>query len=52
VREWLRARHARAVLVRPDFYVFGTGASDVDALINTLADVLSAPPMPRQERAA
>jgi 3-(3-hydroxy-phenyl)propionate hydroxylase len=52
VREWLRARHARAVLVRPDFYVFGTGAGDVDALVNTLADVLSAPPMPRQERAA
>jgi len=52
VREWLRARHARAVLVRPDFYVFGTAAGDVDALVNTLADVLAAPPMPCQERAA
>ena len=38
--DWLDARRAEAVLVRPDFYVFGTG--DPAELINQVAVALSA----------
>jgi 3-(3-hydroxy-phenyl)propionate hydroxylase len=37
---WLEARAARAVLVRPDFYVFGTAAEDVEGLIDQLGRTL------------
>ncbi|MEG3167953.1 bifunctional 3-(3-hydroxy-phenyl)propionate/3-hydroxycinnamic acid hydroxylase [Sphingomonas sp. LB3N6] len=33
VQAWLSARNATAVLVRPDFYVFGLAAGDLTALI-------------------
>jgi 3-(3-hydroxy-phenyl)propionate hydroxylase len=39
LRQWLDAKGAVAVLIRPDFYVFGTVASapEVDALVRDLA---------------
>jgi 3-(3-hydroxy-phenyl)propionate hydroxylase len=51
VRDWLQARSAGAVLIRPDFYVFGTGAEAtplVSSLVTALSDTASAP----RERAA
>ena len=50
LRGWLEARQARAVLVRPDFYVFGTCAGDPEELVDGLALALGCPQ--RQERAA
>jgi 3-(3-hydroxy-phenyl)propionate hydroxylase len=37
---WLQARAARAVLLRPDFYVFGTAVEDVEGLVDQLARTL------------
>jgi 3-(3-hydroxy-phenyl)propionate hydroxylase len=37
---WLDSRNARSVLVRPDFYVFGTAAELPDSLIDSLAGAL------------
>lgn len=37
--DWLRARNASCVLVRPDFYVFGTG-TDPASLLEELAGIL------------
>jgi 3-(3-hydroxy-phenyl)propionate hydroxylase len=40
--EWLAGHDACAVLVRPDFYVFGTSGWDVSALLERLRDKLRA----------
>jgi len=40
LRTWLDARGASTVLVRPDFYVFGTSSDDVEALVERLAKAL------------
>jgi 3-(3-hydroxy-phenyl)propionate hydroxylase len=40
LQDWLQARAARAVLVRPDFYVFGTAVEDVEGLVDQLAGTL------------
>ena len=37
---WLDRHHVDAVLVRPDFYVFGTARGELDSLVATLADRL------------
>ena len=38
LQNWLHARAARAVLVRPDFYVFGTGREVADAAVFLASD--------------
>jgi 3-(3-hydroxy-phenyl)propionate hydroxylase len=50
IRQWLAARNTRAVLVRPDFYVFGV-ADDPALLIRWLADAIGEP-SPVKEKAA
>ena len=49
--EWLSSRDATAILVRPDFYVFGVAArqEDVDPLIGKLKSALSAVTMPHDD---
>ena len=49
---WLLSRNAKAVLVRPDFYVFGTAPESPESLIDGLADTLKRDRHPGQERAA
>lgn len=51
ISAWLATRGARAVLVRPDFYVFGIAIDDPTTLIRWLAEAIG---MPRaiQEEAA
>ena len=44
LRRWLDQRGARAVLVRPDAYVFGTAADGVAPLLDALRDALGLMP--------
>ena len=41
IARWLDERDAAAVLIRPDFYVFGTSSNDPAALIKQLDDALN-----------
>ena len=43
--KWLAAKGASAVLIRPDFYVFGTATSapEVVTLVRNLIDKIAAP---------
>jgi 3-(3-hydroxy-phenyl)propionate hydroxylase len=50
IAAWLTARSARAVIVRPDFYVFGTG-NDAGELIARRAALLSGAPARAEEPA-
>ena len=43
VRDWLQQRQVSAVLVRPDFYIFGTTNGDPLGLVRLLAATLQAP---------
>lgn len=43
VSAWLAARSARAVLVRPDFYVFGIAVDDPAELIRWLTEAIAMP---------
>ena len=53
--QWLSTVNAESVLVRPDFYVFGTGSGDAagaELAASYLAELHSAPPVPATGRAA
>ena len=50
VAAWLDARHARAALVRPDFYVFGTGA-EAQPLVERWLAMLAHAPAAREQAA-
>ena len=52
LQDWLHSRRVRAVLIRPDFYVFGTSADNVEGLIDTLAKALNGSSAASRERAA
>jgi len=52
LKSWLADRGARVAIVRPDFYVFGTGNEDIPGLIAGLADSLGGNFRARDERAA
>jgi 3-(3-hydroxy-phenyl)propionate hydroxylase len=41
LRRWLDERGVRAVLVRPDFYAFGTTTGDLDALVCAAREALA-----------
>ena len=49
---WLSRRSARAVLVRPDFYAFGTSGSDAAPLIKRLRSSIGARHVPERIGAA
>lgn len=44
ISNWLDTHNAKTVLVRPDFYVFGTDGENPDALFNALSHQLSLQP--------
>lgn len=52
LRAWLDTHHARAVLVRPDFYVYGTTAGDLDVFIERFAHSLTHAGAHSKEKAA
>jgi 3-(3-hydroxy-phenyl)propionate hydroxylase len=52
LRGWLDSHHARAVLVRPDFYVYGTTAGDLECFIERFAQSLAHPGPRSKEKAA